>query len=354
MTHIVPPRKWAYIIFAFFFIGTSILSLIFLYQHFGDGTSFLELRKFRYETLYIIGIMLIMYYVFDALRLFYIIRALDIKISFLYVLKLVFINIFISNITPFATGGGFAQIYFLNKKGISIGNSTAATTIRTVIATVFFLITTPIIIFTEKSLIDIFSKGGGIVYVFLIIFIYFVLIYICYKFIYRTKIIKGIIFSSFNFLERKKLISNRRNKKWSRSLYKEIDTFSNSIKSFAKGEPKYILLSIGFAIIYLFTLFYFSVVLINGLGYHIPVISIISFQVLITFIMYFAITPGASGIAEGGYTLIYSNFIKRGDIISLTFTWRFVTVYIGMVIGGIIFYKEMFKSGFPGGYINAK
>jgi len=52
-------------------------------------------------------------------------------------MKITFLNVFVSNITPSAAGGGFIQIYYLNKYGVNIGDATAATTIRTAITIVF-------------------------------------------------------------------------------------------------------------------------------------------------------------------------------------------------------------------------
>jgi uncharacterized membrane protein YbhN (UPF0104 family) len=59
--------------------------------------------------------------------------------------------------------------------------------------------------------------------------------------------------------------------------------------------------------------------------------------------MYFAPTPGATGVAEGGFALIFANFVKKRDIVSLTFAWRFFTIYLGMIVGMIAFYLEIFK-----------
>jgi uncharacterized protein (TIRG00374 family) len=88
----------------------------------------------------------------------------------------------------------------------------------------------------------------------------------------------------------------------------------------------------------------FPVLIIRGLNYDVPIFSIISAQILITFITYFAPTPGATGIAEGGFTLVFSQFVQKKDIISVTFAWRFFTIYVGFIIGLIIFYRELIRN----------
>ena len=97
-------------------------------------------------------------------------------------------------------------------------------------------------------------------------------------------------------------------------------------------------------ILYLFILFMFPVILFRGLNYSISTTQIISIQILLTFVTYFAPTPGATGVAEGGFTLMFSNFVGKNDIVFLTFSWRFFTMYLGMLIGLIIFYVEIAKN----------
>ncbi len=70
---------------------------------------------------------------------------------------------------------------------------------------------------------------------------------------------------------------------------------------------------------------------------------VLAFQVVVTFFMYFAPTPGATGVAEGGFGLLFSQLVQKQDIVVLTLAWRFLTIYVGVVIGIVVVYREMFK-----------
>jgi len=70
---------------------------------------------------------------------------------------------------------------------------------------------------------------------------------------------------------------------------------------------------------------------------------VLAFQVVVTFFMYFAPTPGAAGVAEGGYGLLFSQLVQKQDITLLTLSWRFLTIYVGLVIGMFVIYREMFN-----------
>jgi len=333
-----------YSILTLIFIFTSYLSILFIQKHFSDKTLFLSFKSLSPIILLALIILLIFHFLLDALRFLYILKTLQIHITLGYLIKLTFINIFVSNITPFATGGGFAQIYFLNKRNISIGDATAATTIKTVLPFIFFFITTPIILIKNKSISTIIPSGNNLIYIFSLVLIYFLAAYGCYKILTNTNIIKKNLSKIFALLQNKNIVSRNKIEKFRTNCFLEIDIFALTIKRFLKGNKKYILLSIIYMILYLFTLFMFPVILIRGLNSSISTSQIISIQILLTFITYFAPTPGATGVAESGFTLMFSNFVAKSDIVSLTFLWRFFTMYLGMLIGLIIFYLEISKN----------
>ncbi|MBU3145092.1 lysylphosphatidylglycerol synthase transmembrane domain-containing protein [Clostridium sp. CF012] len=341
---IIKTKVLTYSIFTLIFIVTSYLSVVFIEKHFNGKISFYWFKSLSPISVLALCILLFFYFLLDALRFLYVLKALEIQVTLGYLVKLAFINMFLSNITPFATGGAFAQIYFLNKKDISIGDATAATTIKTVLPIIFFFITTPIILIVDKNLFKILPSGNNFIYILSLVFIYILAAYGFYKVLKNTNIIKKNLSKILDFLERKKIISKTVVKKFKNNSFLEIDIFALNIKRFLMGKKKYILLSIIYMTLYLFILFTIPVILIRGLNASISTSQIMSLQVLLTFVTYFAPTPGATGVAEGGFTLMFSNFVKKSDIVSLTFSWRFFTMYLGMLIGLTIFYLEIVKN----------
>jgi uncharacterized protein (TIRG00374 family) len=332
-----------YFIFTLIFIATSYLSVLFIQKHFGDKTVFFSFKFLSPVILLKLVILLIFYFLLDALRFLYILKTLQIYVTLGYLIKLTFINIFISNITPFATGGGFSQIYFLNKKDVSIGDAFAATTIKTVLPLIFFFITTPIILISNKTIFKIIPSSNNLIYILVLVLIYILAAYGIYKILVNTNIIKNNLSKLLALLQNKNVISKKKVEKFRNNVFLEIDIFALSIKRYSKGNKKNILLSVIYMILYLFTLFMFPVILIKALNSNVSISKIILIQSVLTFVTYFAPTPGATGVAEGGFTLMFSSFVERNDIVSLTFLWRFFTMYLGMLIGLIIFYSEIAK-----------
>ena len=217
-------------------------------------------------------------------------------------IKLVFINVFASGVTPLATGGGFAQIYFLNRNKVPLGTATAATTIRTVIASALIFASVPVVLTLEKGLRSAVNVQHGVIYSLLLIMMYAVLFYGLVK---QKVLLKKIIFSFLNLLGKVHILKPDKYESMKLSVDTEIALFAGSLVRFAQGRKIYLLFSILSSCIYLFLLFFFPYILIRAMNVQVHLLTVLSIQVLITFLVYFTPTPGGSGVAEGW---------QRGDL----------------------------------------
>jgi len=339
-----PSNAWKYAAMTIIFVAISYLSLVFVYHAFSQRTLFIDINIFPAAVFVKLSALLLAYYALDGLRFYYILRTLGIQLDYIYVLKMVFINIFVSAITPLATGGGFAQIYFLNKKGVSYGDAVAATTIRTSLPIAFFILATPIILTVDSRFMKVlpFSNTPAVVLAGSSIFI--AIAAGAFNLVKNPMSAKKGVMWVLRILKSRKLISIK-NIKSARKIFKEIDNFAKSVKVFVSAKKRDIALSLIFTLVFLAVLFMFPVVLIHGLGYNVSAIAIMALQTIITFVTYFAPTPGATGVAEGGFSIIFSQFVGKDEIVTVTFLWRFFTIYIGMLVGMALFYMELFKIG---------
>ena len=325
----------------FILITATSLYLVSRYSSGLLSLSFLSL----YSKMFVLEIagLLVIYFLLDTLRLFWILKTLNVDVSIRTILPLTFINIFVSNVTPFASGGGIVQMFFLNKCGVSLGNAAAATTIRTVLAIFFLFLSAPIIILTEKNLHAVLPVKHLFLVSVTVAGIYFLAFYFL---IARTRFIKRAGYAFLLSLLKRHIISEPGFFRMRRRLIREINTFSMNCRSFFRGNAWYVFLSLLFTVLFLLSLFGFSVLLIENLDSHISVLSIITFQIVITFFMYFIPTPGATGMAEGGFAFMFAQFVPRSHLGALTFAWRFFTIYIGMIIGLVILTGKVVKIGF--------
>jgi uncharacterized protein (TIRG00374 family) len=326
---------------ALFFL-LSFLTLYFVHHNLSGGGLHFEPALLSLKAVIPVVILLGLYYVFDGMRLYYVIRAMGYTIRFRHIMKLVFVNVFVSNITPLATGGGVVQVYFLHREGIPVGESTAATTIRTILASSILFALTPVIMFAEPNLFGFFNRGKLIVYVAIFCALY---LSIFLTILFRINFVRAGLYRFMRFLSRAGILSRRRFRKWFLKLSKELLRFTDGFRRFIHGNPVHVALSFLCTIFFLLSLFSFSVLLMRVMGYNVPILTILAFQVVVTFFMYFAPTPGAAGVAEGGYGVLFANLVMKKDLTLLTFLWRFLTIYIGVLIGLVVIYRELFVRG---------
>jgi hypothetical protein len=96
---------------------------------------------------------------------------------------------------------------------------------------------------------------------------------------------------------------------------------------------KYVFLSVFFTFIFLLSLFSFPSVLFWGAGYQTNYFTTTGLLVVSTCIMYFAPSPGGAGFAEGVFGLFFASLIHASELVGIILVWRFLTIYLGMLIG---------------------
>ncbi|WP_319476918.1 lysylphosphatidylglycerol synthase transmembrane domain-containing protein [Marispirochaeta aestuarii] len=322
------------------FFAISLVTLYFVHRFFSGGTIRIPEEFFSLPVFAGLVMLLVLYFLMDGLRLYSVIRAVGFRISFTYILRLVFVNIFISNVTPLAIGGGFMQVFFMCRKGMPAGEATAATSIRTLLAALVLFILTPIIIWFEPQEFSMFFHPNILYAITVISCLYLAFFWVV---LFRIRLIKFLIFHVLYGLHTVKILSRKRFRSVFVKISRELRSFSGGFIRFFQGSPGWAALSVLFTALFLLLLFSFSIVLIRILGYSIPALTILAFQVVVTFFMYFAPTPGAAGIAEGGYGLLFAQLVRQNDITMLTLLWRFLTIYIGVFIGILIIYLELYR-----------
>lgn len=80
-------------------------------------------------------------------------------------------------------------------------------------------------------------------------------------------------------------------------------------------------------------------VTLRALGIEANFYDILLLQTLITFLLYFAPTPGASGLAEVISAAVMSIYVPRPLVPSYTLIWRFINSYATVGVGAMIFWS---------------
>lgn len=330
--------KIKYFLLTVVFVVLSYLSLVAVYRLASDRSSFLSLGIFSPKLYGMAVLLLLLNYAADAARFYFILRTIHVSVSIPQVISLTLINYFTSNLTPFAIGGGVAQVYFLNRSGIPAGAATAGATIKTVLPVLFFMITAPVILFLDRNLDRIFPNRGTFLYIFVLV----VLTVLACVFLFCLRKNPDAFSSAAGHYVKR---FGKKGSAWMEKFTREGKTFLSRLALFSSGNRMDLFLSVLMTLLFLFTLFWFPVLLIQDLNPSVSAAEIILSQIVITFIMYFAPTPGSSGVAEAAFILLFSGDVGKGEVVSLTFVWRLFTMYLGMIFGMVVFYVQLFRNG---------
>ena len=88
-------------------------------------------------------------------------------------------------------------------------------------------------------------------------------------------------------------------------------------------------------------------VAMRALGLPAHFVDILLVQTFISFLLYFAPTPGASGLAEVLSVAVMSIYVPRALLPSYTLLWRFINSYATVFVGSLLFWRWL-RSGLVG------
>lgn len=336
-----PVIPWKRLLFSgLAFLALSLLGLYVLYRQFNGQSLAFDTRLLQPWVLASLLALLLLYFLFDGLRLFYVLKALGHRLPFRFILRLVFINLFFSNITPMATGGGFFQIWYLQARGVPLGHATAATTMRTLLAVAFIFSITPLCLLALPVFdgdliprsIELALGLFGLLYLG-----FFALILLRPRWLIRP------LTRTAHLCHRLHLINEQRERHWLFKLRKELLRFTHSFRDFWRGDRRSALAALGFTFLFLLSLFSFPALLMWGLGYSVDYLLSLALMLVTTFIMYFSPTPGAAGISESVFGRFFSDILSEQHLLLVTFSWRLLTVYLGMLVGWLLLHRLFVK-----------
>ena len=84
-------------------------------------------------------------------------------------------------------------------------------------------------------------------------------------------------------------------------------------------------------------------VILVGLGVHTDILQVISIQIFIQFMIYFAPIPGNSGFAEAGIAVLFATIVPPSVISVFTLLQRSFLLFLPAVIGAWVVISTLKK-----------
>lgn len=300
-------------------------------QEITDIIKYIKQADKRYLLL---GFALVMVFVsFESVIIHYLMRSLSYAISFIHCLKYSFIGFFVSAITPSATGGQPAQLYYMSGDGISMAVSSLVLMVVTVAYKLVLLVLGLLMMILKFDFVMEHVSNIALIMIYgvlvNIIVIGFLLIVI-----FKQSFAKKCIGKFILFLGKTRILKNHKN------ILKKV------IKSISKYEASAVYLKTHkmvffnvFAITFIQRVAYFAVTYAVykafGLsGY--SALEIIILQLIISIAVDNLPLPGGIGASEGIFMIFFKEIFTTTYITAGLLLSRGLSYYLIIIMGGIV------------------
>ncbi len=315
----------------------TIVVLFFLLKD-NMGEIFSTLSKINLLYL-LVAIMLYFAYIISKAYIIY--KCVDEKdkLSFKEAIKHNIITQFFNGITPFSTGGQPMEVYMIAEHNIKVSKATSVTLEN------FIFYQTALVIYGVIAVVcnwtfNLFPKVALLKHLVLLGFIINSLVAVgLYAIMLSKTVTKKISNTIIKLLGKLKIIKDTSKAK--SSWQEKLEEFHYISKDLLKRKKTFIfgiLINLfGLTCLYIIPLF-----IMYGLHDFTSLnpMSAITSSAYVLLIGSFVPIPGASGGIEYGFIKFFGNFMPVVILNSLLITWRFITYYLGMILGGFLFSAE--------------
>lgn len=325
-------NKKKYITFAYIALNIIIIAVIGLLDpHLKDiGEAF-----YRIRLPWIIGgiLCMVFFWFMDAVILKYCLTTIFEPTGFKECITVTLIGHYYHSVTPFASGGQPAQIYYLAQFGVPAGYSTSALIIKYLIyQTVLSLYCSVAFAFKSRFILSHTSV------VFWISLIGFIInagaVVLIYSLSVNYTLIRKIVLGILKFFYRIRIVKDL--EKIKSRLETVVEDFHRSI-CMISGNYRAIF-SVG-AMTIVQLIFYFSITyfIYRAFGLNDSTLwDIIFVQSFLYLAVSYFPTPGAMGASEGGFYIFFQWFFPSNLIFVSMLFWRLISYYMNILVGGSV------------------
>ena len=244
-------------------------------------------------------------------------------------------------LTPTQTGGGPLMIYALKRYGVPLPEATISSLMTFVATVMFFAVAGPValllgagrsleqhgILGRAFTLYDLFRLSlGGFIAIGLLMIALFAF----------PEVARRIGQRLVSWLERRRpRLASRVNQ-----MREGVDRSHECLVAFFRGKgwaalaAAVVLSSLAFA-----NRLAAGYVVLRALDIQAHFVDVLLLQTLITFLLYFAPTPGGSGLAEVLSAAVMSIYVPRVLTPSYILLWRVITCYLTVAFGSFVFWR---------------
>ncbi len=243
---------------------------------------------------------------------------------------------FFNGITPFSTGGQPMEMYMLTEHDIP-GSKATNYILQNFVFYQIALVIFGILAVICNTIFKLYPKVNAIRNLVGLGFFINTLVAVVILIISLSKTVTNkMIEWTINLLYKMNVVKHKEKqlKKW----HKKCDEFNECTDELKKRKGLFvmgvILNFIGLVCLYITPLF---IVYALGDFKSLNIISTLTSSAYVMVMSAFVPIPGASGGVEYGFTQFFGNFLGRTVTSTALLLWRFITYYLGLIVGAIVF-----------------
>lgn len=312
----------------FALITIITIAAIFFYDN--TGNTIQALKSIRPVHIFLCFIMLFIDLMLGSWRNHIFIRKLKPGLSHWVSFKANAANMFMGAVTPAHGGAGPAQMYVYMSNGVSFIDAFAVSLINMGATLIFMPLAGLLAILLMNN-----EYAGGIVpsllrygFGFFTLFL-FAFLLAFWKPVWVGSLIKRLS----NFLAG--IFKNRKEKLlvWGQKSFNNIAKYQESCSVLLKKHPLLFPLALIITMVLYLNKYLLQYVILLGLGVHADIIQVISIQILIQFMIYFAPSPGGSGFAELSISVLFGKIIPAAILPIFTLLQRSFLLFFPALLG---------------------
>ncbi len=255
---------------------------------------------------------------FDGSRLMHLVRISHENITLYQAVQVIFGNYFLALLTPGATGGAVAQLMFLRHAGVPTGKAAVLVIVRTLSSILFLVLCMPFIFLHDAGIVPGISND-------VLMGVTLAAFFAITGMAWSAK--KGYL--DYTVIRLTKNCSNRKR----RRIFAFYRDTKSAIHLLSKSPGSMLLVFVESGL-NLLCIYAIVPCLLLGLGVmDADWYTVMGRMIFLNMLLYFTPTPGGSGVAEGGFVLLFSDTVPSGTVGIVAVCWRLIAEYIPFLVG---------------------
>lgn len=269
----------------------------------------------------------------EGMMICYLLRALNYKTKVSTCVKYSFVGFFFSGITPSATGGQPMQLYYMQKEGHKVSDSTVVLmTVAVIYKFVLVVMGVGILLFYHKPL-SVYLKQYLYLY-YLGLFLNTLLVVILLFIMISPGCFKGIVIGGEKLLQKFRVL--KRSGERRERLIEMADQYHEAVLFFLKNKGK-IGAVVAFTVVQRCSVFFLTWLIYRGLGLReAHMLTVMSLQASVYIAVDMLPLPGAQGITEMMYKTAFSLIFPGAYLTASMCVTRGLNFYMVLIVSALV------------------